>query len=286
MNKISARGQCLPRVEQRQRLSITSNTRVKNMHVNWMRSVGFLTDVAAKRHLADFVSVMLLLPIMLLSAGAQGADTRWQPIREITSAAENYLKLSVGLSDERIVPTAGHLDPRLQLPLCDETLDPYLRPGTKVSGRTIVGVRCPGSKPWKVYIPVYVAVMEQVLVAKSSMPKGHLIQREDIEMATRDISGLLAGYLSQTGQVVGHRLKRGVTRGVVFIPSLLQVETLIKRGQSVVLTVNNDTLDIRMPGKALMDGARNQRIKVENTRSGRVVEGLVRSAERVEVLIN
>lgn len=254
------------------------------MHAHWMGVVGFLTNATAKRHLADFVAVSLLT--LALSVGASAAENRWHPVKEITAAAENYLKVSIGPSDERIVPTAGHLDPRLQLPLCDETLDPFLRPGTKVSGRTIVGVRCPGSKPWKVYLPVYVAVMEELMIAKSSLPRGHLLQREDIEVATRDISGLTAGYLSQANDIVGHRLKRAVTRGVVFIPSLLADEILIKRGQSVVLTVSNDSLNIRMSGTALMDGARNQRIRVENTRTGLVVEGLVRSPERVEVLIN
>lgn len=254
------------------------------MQAHWMKSVGFLTTGTKKRHLADFVVALLLT--VILAAAANAAETRWHPVEEITAAAENYLKLSVGPSDERIMPTAGHLDPRLHLPLCDETLDPFLRPGTKISGRTIVGIRCSGSKPWKVYLPVYVAVMEEVLIAKTSMPRGHLIQKEDIEVATRDISGLSAGYLSQSGQIVGQRLKRAVTRGVVFIPSLLQVETLIKRGQSVVLTVSNGSINIRMSGTALMDGAKDQRIKVENTRSGIVVEGMVRSAERVEILIN
>jgi flagella basal body P-ring formation protein FlgA len=40
-----------------------------------------------------------------------------------------------------------------------------------------------------------------------------------------------------------------------------------------------------MAGKAMADGALNQRIKVENSVSRRIVEGLVRSAELVEVQV-
>lgn len=40
-----------------------------------------------------------------------------------------------------------------------------------------------------------------------------------------------------------------------------------------------------MIGTALMDGAIGQRIRVENVNSGRVVEGIVRSREVVEVLV-
>ena len=43
--------------------------------------------------------------------------------------------------------------------------------------------------------------------------------------------------------------------------------------------VANDRLNIRMTGKALSDGALHQRIRVENSSSGRVVEGIVRSRE-------
>lgn len=250
-----------------------------------MRFVSILTDVATKRHLASF-AVSLLLVIPAVPAGADASDMLWHPVKQITSAAEIYLKLTIGPSDDRLVPTAGYLDPRLQLPRCTVPLDPYLRPGTKVSGRIIVAVRCTGSRPWKVYLPVYVAVMEKVLITRSSMPRGYLLQPGDVEISTRDVSGLAGGYLSQANDIIGHRLKRAVARGIVITPSLLQTEVLIKRGQSVTLTVHNESVNIRMSGKALMDGAANQRIKVENTASGRVVEGLVRSAEQVEVLVH
>ena len=247
-----------------------------------MRSVSILADVTAKRHLPGFAFLLLLLMPGIHAA----ADTLWHPVKEITAAAETYLKRTIGPSDDRLVATAGYLDQRLQLPRCTAALEAYLRPGAKVSGRTIVGVRCPGSKPWKVYLPVYVAVMEKVLIARSSMPRGHLVRHQDVEIASRDVSMLLGGYLSMSSDIIGHRMKRAVTRGVVITPSLLQTEFLIKRGQSVTLTVHDESLDIRMSGKALMDGTANQRIKVENIGSGRVVEGLVRSAEQVEVPVN
>ena len=250
-----------------------------------MRLVRILTSVTTKRHLAGFV-VLFLLAKTGMAAGADSSATLWHPVKEITAAAENYLKLTIGPADDRIVPTAGYLDPRLQLVRCTVALDPYLRPGTIVSGRTIVGVRCAGSRPWKVYVPVYVAVMESVLITGKSMPRGHLIQPDDIEISTRDVSGLVGGYLSQANDILGQRMKRAVARGVVITPSLLQAEVLIRRGQSVTLIVHNEALDIKMSGKALMDGTANQRIKVENIGSGRVVEGLVRSAEQVEVPVN
>jgi len=266
-------------------MMFTGGTDMRNMRVYLMRTVNILTIVTMKRQVAG-IAVALLLVTPGVPGGADAADTLWHPVEDITAAAENYLKLTVGASDDRLVPTAGYLDPRLQLPRCNAALEPYLRPGTKASGRIIVGVRCTGPKPWKVYLPVHVAVMENILVARRSLPRDHQIQTQDVERASRDVSGLAGGYLSQIDEIIGHRLKQTVARGVVITPGLLQTEVLIKRGQSVILIVRNGSLNIRMSGKALMDGAANQRIKVENIGSGRVVEGLVRSAEQVEVLVN
>jgi hypothetical protein len=67
---------------------------------------------------------------------------------------------------------------------------------------------------------------------------------------------------------------------------MLQIKTDIRRGQTVTLTVGDGQFAIRTRGTALMDGAVNQRIRVKNTQSGRIVEGIVRSREQVEVLLS
>ena len=60
---------------------------------------------------------------------------------------------------------------------------------------------------------------------------------------------------------------------------------MIERGQSVTITAQNGGLSIAMAGTALMDGTIDERIQVENAGSGRVIEAIVRSPERVEVLV-
>ena len=248
-------------------------------------SVGNLAGMTRIRHVTG-IFLLMLTAIANTTRAAEHTEAVWHPVEEIKAAAEHYVKLTSGPSDGRLVPTAGHLDPRLRLPLCSEALAPFVRPGTELSGRTIVGVRCPGEKPWKIYLPVHIAIMERVLVSRESLPRGHFIQKDDVEFAVRDVSSLSDGYLTKSDDIVGHSLKRSVAKGVVLTSSLLQADTIIRRGQLVTLTVQHKSVDIRMTGKALMDGAANQRIRVENLESGRIVEGFIRSAERVEVLVH
>lgn len=223
--------------------------------------------------------------LLLLCAANPAATADWHPVEDIRAAAADYLRRTLARGDGRVVPEPGHLDPRLQLPRCNAPLDPYIKSGRKTGGRMVVGVRCAGERPWNVYLPVHVAVMEEVLVTARSLPRGHRLDAADIETTRRDVSGLTGGYMTGTSGVVGQHLRRPVVGGTIITDALLEAAILIERGQTVTLSVESDTVNIRMTGKALMDGAANQRIRVENLASGRVVEGLVRSSQHVQVLL-
>lgn len=253
------------------------------------RSVGFLTRFARRtvtltitwRRLSLCIPLSLAAPLALATAEPRA----WQPIDEITATAESFLAGHMRVDEERTELIANPLDPRLQLPLCSDALAASLQRGAKISNRMTVGVRCNGAKPWKIYVTVDVVVTDALLVAARSMPSGHVVTAADLETAHRDVSGLTSGYLSHPDQVVGRRLKHQLIEGRALTPAILKEDVVIHRGQSVTLTIDSESLNIKMEGKALMDGHVNQRIRVQNTLSKRVVEGIVRSPQHVEVLV-
>ena len=260
-------------------------------------SANNLTTLTYSRRFSDGVPATtrlrrtLLAYCALLAGGAALAitvtahATDWQSLSKISAVAEQYVLERMGRSDQRVKPQAARLDPRLRLPSCDSELEPFLRRGTALSARTVVGVRCNGSRPWKLYVPVEVVVTESVLIASKTLPRGHVLAATDLDKEDRDVSRLTRGYLSKPEDAIGQRLKRQVVSGKIITPSLLVADLVVKRGQSVTLVVRRNGLSIKMAGKALMDGAVNQRIRVENVASARIVEGLVRSPEYVEVLV-
>jgi len=228
----------------------------------------------------------LLTTCLMLGLALSVQASEWQTNEEIAKVAENYAKFRFGKGDERVAPVAGHLDPRLRLPRCSQPLEPFVRPGTQVTSRTVIGVRCTGSRPWKVYVPVNVVVTQAVLVAKRTLPSGYAVTADDVTLESHDVSRLNGGYLSSIEALSGQRLKHQVIGGRIMTPSMLKADVIVRRGQSVTLVVRNDQMNISMTGKALSDGALNQRIRVENVNSQRVVEGLVRSPEYVEILVH
>ncbi|MDH5500141.1 MAG: flagellar basal body P-ring formation chaperone FlgA [Gammaproteobacteria bacterium] len=249
-------------------------------------SVGKLTVAPfARRRFAALRYLGLLLVLSLLTPGIRAETTEWQPVGDIAATAESFLATHTGAFSGNTTVQAGNIDPRQRLAHCDQALAGFLRAGTEVKARTIVGVRCSGSRPWKVYVPVDVIVTENVLIARKTLNKGHVLSAADLVEERRDVSRLRSGYLSEPTEVIGQRLKTQVIAGKILVPSMLEVEIVIRRGQTVTLTAGREDFSIAMTGTALMNGALNQRIRVENTHSGRVVEGVVRSREHVEVFM-
>ncbi len=256
--------------------------------MNRERFVSYLTAAPRDRHKPDTAGLARRVPrlaVLLLAAGmATAAD--WHDPAAISAAAEQYLRERLSApdaGDTRL--SAQGFDQRLRLAACDRPLEGFMRPGTRIGARTIVGVRCPGSRPWKVYVPVEMTVSTSVWVASRPLPRGHVLAEGDLVAETRDVSGRATGYVNSRNDLVGQRLKTSVLAGRVLEPHFLQAEIAVRRGQSVTLAVEVSGIQVRMSGKALADGALNQRIRVENHNSGRVVEGIVRSRELVEVLM-
>lgn len=242
--------------------------------------VDYLT-LSARR--GGFTTLLACLALSTATAGR--ATPEWQPVEEIAATAERYLL------DNRIGPTsagtrvkAGALDVRLKLPYCDKPLEGFLRRGAKTTARMIVGVRCRGMRQWKVYVPVDVIEITTVYVARRALPRGHVLDADDIVAQERDVSRLRSAYITEPSFLIGQTLKSPLITGKIITASELAVDNYIKRGQTVTLVSSSSGVRISMAGKALADATLNQRVRVKNLNSGRIVEGIVRSREHVEVL--
>ncbi len=252
-----------------------------------MKDSGFarkLTLLSCERRYTDAIAVALIALAFAGHASAEeGPD--WQPVEDIASTAESYIAARFDDGEKATTARAGMLDDRLRLARCDQALEAFLRRGTRVGARTTVGVRCNGSRPWTVYVPVEVSVLKRVWVASRPLPRGHVLEAGDLVADQRDVSGMTGGYIDDRRSLVGQRLKTSILAGRALAPGLIKADNVVRRGQTVTLAVTTAGLNIKMSGKALADGAINQRIRVENLNSGRIIEGIVRSRETVEVLV-
>ncbi len=221
--------------------------------------------------------------LLWLCAGPAGAAHDHADIRR---AAEQAATARLAVKAGRVEAVAGEIDRRLRLANCDVPLQASLPYADKRKSRVTAEVRCTGSQPWKLYVPVRLEVWQQVLVASGPLQRGRLLTAGDVILAERTVSEQARGFMLDPQQAVGLRLKRSLSEGQVITPGALIAPPLIERGQNVTLEASSGALRVRMAGVALEDGLAGDIIMVENRESGRKVEGVVRSGKTVEVLLH
>jgi flagella basal body P-ring formation protein FlgA len=100
----------------------------------------------------------------------------------------------------------------------------------------------------------------------------------------RDVSELPPGYIDDPTVAIGLTASRPISSGAVITNQYLMAAKAVQRGQEVTLVADIGSMSVRMAGRALSDGLMNQRVKVENLSSGKVVEGIARSEQVVEII--
>jgi len=136
-------------------------------------------------------------------------------------------------------------------------------------------VRCTGSRPWSLYVPATVQVFDKVLIAARPLVRGARLIPADFIVSERDVSSLTAGYVSNPLRVNGEVLRQPLTAGTVLLPDMMQGQRLVHRGMPVTIVAEVGGLKVRVQGRALGDGAAGQWVRVRNSMSNKVIEGVV-----------
>lgn len=222
--------------------------------------------------------------LLLLAAPAPAAPSATQTHASIREAARLHALADVATTPARAEVTVGRLDSRLKLNACDRPLETYDSPNGLRGGRGVVGVRCAGSAPWKLYVPVRIAMLENIVVSRRPVVRGHALTAADVALDEVDTNSVHKAYFTRIEDVIGLRTKRALAAGTTLHAGLLRREKLVKRGAHVEIVANAGGLHVRMRGKAMADGGHGDRIRVKNLNSGRVVTGTVSGRGVIRVL--
>ena len=179
---------------------------------------------------------------------------------------------------------SGPIPPGIKLVRCDQTIKAERAAGVQTPGRALIELSCDGGVPWHLYVPARMITTSPVLLAAHALVAGTVLAANDIAIEQRDAVGLPMGYLGDPAIAIGLTAGRAIAGGAILTNQQLLGSQAVQRGQSVTLLADAGGISVRMPGRALSDGLVNQRIKVENQSSGKIVEGIVRSPQIVEII--
>jgi flagella basal body P-ring formation protein FlgA len=206
-----------------------------------------------------------------------------QPLTSLQAAAESHVKSQLPPTRGKYFVSATHLDPRLRLADCTQALETFVANNGTVQMRTTIGVRCPALAGWTIYVPVVVETEAPVLVLRRALPRRARVEAPDVELQTRRLPGIASNLVNDMSALQGRRLRRALPAGSPLTMDVLDRDVLVQRGQQVTLVAATGGIEIRAQGKALGDGGAQDRIRVQNVNSLKIVEGVVENAGTVRV---
>ncbi|MFN3533826.1 MAG: flagellar basal body P-ring formation chaperone FlgA [Desulfatiglandales bacterium] len=135
----------------------------------------------------------------------------------------------------------------------------------------------------KVVLTAQISAMGEVVVSKGSFGRGRLLKREDLELAIRDLNEIPKDALRTIDEVVGKTLKRSISYGEVFRANMLEFPTVVKKGQTVTILLENERLKITALGTAQESGSVGEVIKVANSDSKKILHARIVDKDIVRV---
>jgi flagella basal body P-ring formation protein FlgA len=240
-----------------------------------------LTVLRGGRQACGLWALLCCLPVFGQAVAPDGT----QDIENVKQVAENHAReLLRGEGYADIEVKAGAMDARLRLKACEVPLAAFSNNNSGVrGGRTTVGVRCTGSSPWTLYVPVTVVAQTTVVLVQGPLPRGTLLNDSHVRLVARPLTELPHNALAKVEQVVGRELVRAIDNDTLASANLLKTRELVAKGQEVIILAQGANLEVRMAGVALEKGQIGDRIAVRNTNSGRTVEGLILNETTVRV---
>lgn len=230
-------------------------------------------------------SLLLSLPLGAAAAGLPAARPLFENPAHLAAVAQAAAARALGpiSASQRI--KLGALAPNLRLRRCDQPVSATRAPGLAVSGRVLLIVRCTGANPWHIYVPATVVGVTPVALAAHAIVAGTVLTASDLSVQPRDMTQLPPGFLDSASIAVGLTAARPIAQGTILTDQMLLGTPAVRRGQTVTLVATTGGISVTMTGRALGDALVNQRIKVENLSSGKIVEGVARSDQTVQILV-
>jgi len=213
-------------------------------------------------------------------ASAPAATPGQQDGEAIRHAAATFLQQqTAGLPGKTTVSVAAAF-PR-GLAACT-TLEPFLPTGARLWGRTTVGVRCAGERPWTIYLQAKVSVMATYYVAARQIAPGEALTAADLVARDGDLTVLPLAVITDPSQAVGATALARVAAGLPLRQDMLKSAASVSIGQTVRVVAAGQGFTISTEGSVMNNAAPGQQVRVRMA-AGQIVTAIVKDAGTVEI---
>ena len=129
-----------------------------------------------------------------------------------------------------------------------------------------------------------VEAYRDVLCAARDLRRGDIIHASSLTTAKMPISRIRNRILDTPGSLIGMAVRHAVRAGQPLSSNLVAPPVVVKRGAKVTILAQSPTLTIRVPGRAVEQGAAGDFIRVKNLQSRKEILAQVRDNRTVTVM--
>lgn len=219
--------------------------------------------------------------LLLGAAGLCQASIERAQLAQINKAVEQLLRNQTAGLPGKVSFTLGAIDTRLSLAACAAP-EAFVPAGVRLWGNASVGVRCNGSSPWTIYVPVSVKILAGVVVAAHALAQGHAIEPGDLAVQEANLGELPVAVITEPQQAVGRIATLSIAPGQPLRQDLLRSPPVVQQGQSVTVRALGQGFQVSAEGKAVSNAAEGQ-VALVRTASGRTVSGIARVGGIVDI---
>ncbi|MDF2178331.1 flagellar basal body P-ring formation chaperone FlgA [Aliiglaciecola sp. CAU 1673] len=237
------------------------------------------------KNLPIILKRLRFLPFALLVAGqSMGALASAVNHSQVEAAAIQHVATALNVEvqgDPNVDITMSPLDERIQVPHCSVPLNAETDSNSLSQANVTVRVFCPSSN-WFLYVMVKVTHLQDVVVVKTAISPGTMLDSSNLEVVKLEKSQLRSTTFSSEDEVLGARSKRRLRPGQPVEPSQL---CFVCKGDSIVIHADMGGLRIKASGIAQQDGNLGDTIMVKNQSSNKIIDAKVTSPNQVSVRI-
>jgi len=221
--------------------------------------------------------------LLLTSFTTMAQDNGLQSRSDLQTIAQDFLTQQTATQSGQIYIKVSEPDARLKLPKC---VDPeaFLPNGARLSGRTLVGVRCTQPSKWQAFIPANIRVVAPAWVVNRPLPAGSQIELTDLRQETIDVTASTVAFVTHPDQAVGKTLSRAASAGLPLRLDALKSEETLAAGDVVRVDAVGQGFKVSAEGRTLGSAGPGQSIRVKMS-SGQVLTGTVRAGKVVELML-
>lgn len=221
-----------------------------------------------------------LLFMFMQIAVAQTGGLRQDPavVRQI---AEQFLHAQTRGLPGHVSISVNKLDPRLDLAACAAP-QAFMPSGSRVWGKTTVGIRCTVPTPWTVYIQAKVSVVADYIVTAAPLAQGQIVSATDLATMQGDLTTLPTGIITDAAQAIGRTVTLSLQAGSALRQDSLRSQPAVQQGQTVRLVSVGPGFQVSSEGQALTSAGEGQLVQAR-TQAGQMIRGIAKAGGVIEV---